>query len=212
MMSCCTIRWHDVCCHSFLAGMFGASEAACRWESSLCLFSPTWWFRLVRVPKDCQVQSPWWCQIFPRRPDCPLPSPTEPGLSFALNSLAKSRQQTRISNTVEVHSVVRCGFVMPIQCLWLHAPHRKVCNCNICLLLSISFYQPVCVSLVIHDTYTFFTHAAGRIPGKHFNFDLLTSKLCFPPLSACLSAVSTSFPNCSLHPFPSLSLLASLSG
>lgn len=51
-------------------------------------------------------------------------------------------------------------------------------------------FKPVCVSLVIHDTYTFFTHAAGRIPGKHFNFDLLTFKLCFPLRQ----------PFCPLHP------------
>lgn len=48
------------------------------------------------------------------------------------------------------------------------------------LLFSISLF----VSWVIHDTYTFSIHAAGRIPGKHFNFDPLT--LCFPS-SAFLS-------------------------
>lgn len=46
----------------------------------------------------------------------------------------------------------------------------KVCKCNICLLISAFclFYQSVCVSSVTHDTYTFSTHADGRIPGKHF--------------------------------------------
>lgn len=63
MMSCCIISWRFVCCHSFLSGIFDASETVYRWRSRLCLLSPTWWFRLVRVPEDCQVQSPWWCQI-----------------------------------------------------------------------------------------------------------------------------------------------------
>lgn len=63
MMSCCIISWHLVCCHSFLSGISDASETVYRWRSSLCLFRPTWWFRFVRAPEDCQVQSPWWCQI-----------------------------------------------------------------------------------------------------------------------------------------------------
>lgn len=66
IMSCCIISWHYVCCHSVLSGIFDASETVYRWRSRLCLFSPTWWFRLVRVPEDCQVQSPWWCQIVPQ--------------------------------------------------------------------------------------------------------------------------------------------------
>lgn len=68
MMSRCIIGWLCVCGHSFLAGMFGALETVCRWKSKLCLFSPTWWFTLVRVPEDCQVQSPWWSQIGPHQP------------------------------------------------------------------------------------------------------------------------------------------------
>lgn len=64
------------------------------------------------------------------------------------------------------------------------------------------------VCLVIHDTYTFFTHAAGRIPGKHFNFGLLTFKLCFPS-SAFLSAVSSSFQTALFTPFLPLSALIS---
>lgn len=71
----------------------------------------------------------------------------------------------------------------------------KVCKCNICLLISAFclFYRSVCVSSVTHDTYTFSTHADGRIPGKHFHlwpFDLV-----------CLSIQFTqSFYHCSWHP------------
>lgn len=57
----------------------------------------------------------------------------------------------------------------------------NICPQSQILHFAFSIYLFVCMSLVIHDTYTFFTHAAGRIPGKHFNFDLLTFKLCFPP-------------------------------
>lgn len=54
-------------------------------------------------------------------------------------------------------------------------------------LMRFAFSLNLFVCLVIHDTYTLFTHAAGRIPGKDFIFDILTFKLCFSS-----SAVSSS--------------------
>lgn len=61
----------------------------------------------------------------------------------------------------------------------------------------------VCVSLVIHDTYTFSTHAAGRIPGKHFNFDFLNVSSLVSLSICCIQSV----PNCTLQSFPAFSLL-----
>lgn len=88
MMSCCSIYWHYVCCQSFLSGIFGASETVCRWKSRLCLFSPTWWFRLVWVPEGCQVQSPQQRQILPQQPCLSSAKSTPPRLFF-LSLLAK---------------------------------------------------------------------------------------------------------------------------
>lgn len=75
-----------------------------------------------------------------------------------------------------------------------------ISDCTLCVLPSLS----LCVFLVIHDTYTLFTHAAGRIPGKLFTFELLTFKLCFPRQPFCQL-----YPVPFQHPFPSLSALIS---
>lgn len=75
----------------------------------------------------------------------------------------------------------------------------KVCKCNICLLISAFclFYRSVCVSSVTHDTYTFSTHADGRIPGKHFHlwpFDLVCLSISLPSLLPLLLTPSPPLP------------------
>lgn len=76
----------------------------------------------------------------------------------------------------------------------------KVCKCNICLLISAFclFYRSVCVSSVTHDTYTFSTHADGRIPGKHFHlwpFDLVFLSSLPSPFTTALDTLPS--PSCS---------------
>lgn len=195
MMSFCTVTsggTSSAATHSSLAYLV-LCETVCRWKSSLCLFSPTWWFRLVGVPEACQVQSPWWCQIFPHQD--------------RLSSAKRRNHICLFSHSVCRITQIRCKtpwnvfycrlwFVKQIVdvCVLHDELHPKACNCNIWLHFAFLalpfFYQPVCV---LGNTYTLFTHAAGRIPGKHFKFDLLTFKLCFP-CQPFLSAVSSSFP------------------
>lgn len=91
-------------------------------------------------------------------------------------------------------------FALLMHCMMnLHC--YKVCDCNI--------DQPVCVSSVMRDTYTFSTHAAGRIPGNHFNFDLLfffqSQSVFFPrrqPLCPLYPALYPTAPHSLSMPLP----------
>lgn len=130
-MSCCSVRWHYVCCYSSLPGIFGTLETVYRWRSRLCLLSPTWWFRLVRVPEGCQVQSPWWCQIVPHQ--CSLSS-AKSHWTTVMFSLMNQNYRRHGSKHLELCFVV-CYDVN----LWLHDDlilNLRLCLCKVNFILN----------------------------------------------------------------------------
>lgn len=136
--------------HSSLAYLV-LCETVCRWKSSLCLFSPTWWFRLVGVPEACQVQSPWWCQIFPHQDR--LSSAKHRNHICLFSHSACRITQIRCKTPWNVFYCLLWFVKQIVDVCVLHDElHPKACNCNIWLhfaFLALPFSINLFVSLVI---------------------------------------------------------------